>query len=218
MAESPESSWSRDLLADADNAADLTRRERRKLEVRSRILEASVRLFEAQGIEATTVAEITERADVAHKTFFNHFQSKRELLREIARHGLDQLLADIEEARKQPLSTAGRIRHFFECIAENAHDAGPMHRELLSEIVRAAHDDGNEPEQARKLHDGFGALVMDGLAAGDVTDRHSAETLTEMLMGAYYVLMFNWANLEGYPLHERALETADFLTDAMTTG
>jgi len=53
------------------------------------------------------------------------------------------------------------------------------------------------------------------LEAGDLTTRHSAETLTEMLVGAYYVLLFNWANLPDYPLHERALLTARFLTDAM---
>ncbi len=53
--------------------SDLSRRERRKLEVRNRILEASTTLFEAKGLEATTVVEICERADVAHKIFFNHF-------------------------------------------------------------------------------------------------------------------------------------------------
>jgi AcrR family transcriptional regulator len=210
---STSSAWSRDLRLGGREGVPLTRRERRKLEVRARILEASVSLFEDRGIEATTVAEIAELADVANKTFFNHFQSKRELLREIARYGLDQLLENIEEARKQALSTSGRIRHFFAGVAENADQAGPMHRELLAEIVRVAHDEGSE--QARMLHDAFGAIVADGVAAGDITDRHAAETLTEMLMGAYYVLMFNWANFEGYPLHERALETAAFLVDAM---
>jgi AcrR family transcriptional regulator len=196
---------------------ELTRRERRKLEVRSRILDASISLFEKLGIEGTRVVEICERADVAHKTFFNHFQSKRELLREIARDGLEQLLANIEEARKLPASTGERVQHFFERIAENADDAGPMHRELLSEIVRAAHED-SEQEQARRLHDAFAAIIDDGLRRGEVTDRHSAETLTEMLMGGYYVLMFNWANLPEYPLHERALETSRFLTDAIAVG
>ena len=39
-----------------------------------------------------------------------------------------------------------------------------------------------------------------------------------MLMGGFYVLMFNWANLPGYPLQIRAAETARFLSDAMTGG
>ena len=74
---------------------DLSRRERRKLEVRNRILEAAVDLFDERGFEATTVAEICERADVAHKTLFNHFVSKQHLLREIAQDALQQFLVDI---------------------------------------------------------------------------------------------------------------------------
>jgi AcrR family transcriptional regulator len=204
-------------LGGTDRAA-LPRRERRKLEVRDRILEASMSLFEQRGIEATKVVEICERADIAHKTFFNHFQSKRELLREIARFGLDQLLVDIAEARRQPLPSSARIHYFFERIASNAAEAGPMHRELLTEIVRVAHEQGTEPEQARKLQAAFGSIVRAGLAAGDLRSPHSAETLTEMLMGGFYVLMFNWANLPGYPLQIRAAETARFLSDAMTGG
>ncbi len=34
-------------------------------------------------------------------------------------------------------------------------------------------------------------------------------------MGAFYVLMFNWANLDGYPLREQARATAAFLADSM---
>ena len=194
---------------------ELTRRERRKLEVRERILEASISLFQQNGIERTTVVEICSLADVAHKTFFNHFQSKRELLREIARDGVERVLLQIEESRKAGSSSSARIQHFFEGVAEHADESGPMHRELLSEIVHIGHESGDEPEQARKLHEAFATIVRDGLQTGDLGERHSAETLTEMLMGAYYVLMFNWANLDDYPLHPRALETARFLIDAM---
>ena len=197
---------------------ELTRRERRKLEVHGRILEASVELFQQQGIERTTVGEICERADVAQKTFFNHFQSKRELLREIARYSVDQLLADIEEARKQGESSAARIERFFAGVALHASEAGPMQRELLSEIVHIGHEAGDEREQARRLHEAFRAIVRDGLLAGDLTDRFGETTLTEMLMGAYYALMFNWANLEDYPLNERALEMARFLIESMRAG
>jgi len=126
----------------------------------------------------------------------------------------DQLV-DIEAVRKLPLSTGERIRRFFEQVADNAVEAGPMHRELLTEMVHTAHEAGNEGEQARQLHDAFGAIVADGLASGDLTRAHSADTLTEMLMGAFYVLMFNWANLDGYPLREQALATAAFLADSM---
>jgi hypothetical protein len=59
--------------------------------------------------------------------------------------------------------------------------------------------------------------VGDGLALGDVTTRHAPETLTEMIMGAYYALMFNWANLDGYRIHERARAAARFLAEALAS-
>ncbi len=180
-----------------------------------RILEASISLFQQKGVEGTTVVEICELADVAHKTFFNHFQSKRELLREIAREGVESVLIQIEESCKAGASSSARIQHFFEGVAEHADEAGPMQRELLSEIVHIGHESGDEPEQARKLHDAFATIVRDGLATGDLTRRHSPETLTEMLMGAYYVLMFNLANFEAYPIRERALGLAQLLSESI---
>lgn len=193
-----------------------SRRERRKLEVRNRILTSAVELFDANGVQTTTVAEICERADVAQKTFFNHFPARRALLREIAEDGLSTLLEDIEAARKQPGSTRDRLLHFFSQVAENAENAGAMRRELLTEIIHAAHESASESEQARLLHDAFGAIVRDGVAAGDVGLRHDEDTLTELLIGAFYVLMLNFANLEGYPLRERATATARLLGDALT--
>ena len=50
-----------------------------------------MRLFDAKGFAATTVAEICDAADVAEKTFFNHFASKPDMLREVARVELDVL-------------------------------------------------------------------------------------------------------------------------------
>jgi AcrR family transcriptional regulator len=199
-----------------ETASDLTRRERRKVEVRDRIVEAGIALFEERGFEATKVSEICERADIAHKTFFNHFPTKQDLLRAIARYSLDHLLDDIDEARGQSVSTAERLRFFFDRIADNAEQAGPLRRELLNELVHVAHDSGTEPEQARRLHAAFGALVRDGLAAGDLSPRYDADTLTEMVMGAFYVLMFNWANLDGYPLRRQAESAARFLAEAMS--
>ena len=194
---------------------DLSRRERRKLEVRNRILDAAIALFDVGGFEATRVAEICERADIAHKTFFNHFPSKQHLLREIARVAVDQLLHDIEDARKQPVGTSERLRFFFERIADNADAAGLMRPELVHEIIRVCHGTDLEPEQARKLHRAFSALVHDGLEAGDVSPEHDPETLTEVLMGTFYALMFNWSNFEAYPLRRNALAAARFLGRSM---
>lgn len=47
---------------------------------RERLVVAAVDLFTEQGYDATTVAQITERAGVTKSTFFRYFPDKRELL------------------------------------------------------------------------------------------------------------------------------------------
>jgi AcrR family transcriptional regulator len=194
---------------------DLSRRDRRKLEVRTRILDAAAILFEEQGFEATKVSDICERADVAHKTFFNHFQSKQRMLRSLASHLVDQLVSDIENARRQGRSTKDRLRRFFTHVADRAEEAGPMHRELLTEVVHAVHVSAPKSEDARKLHDAFGEIIRAGLDAGEVTRSHDAETLTRIILGAYYVLMFDFVNLDGFPMRKQAMSVSRFLEEAI---
>ncbi len=194
----------------------LLRRERRKIELRARILDAAMHLVRKRGFQATKVAEICARADVAHKTFFNHFPSKQHLLREIAQVGMKRLLVEIEAVRRPELSTRERLLEFFATVATNTAQGGPLRRELVSELAHVLNDSGRQSEPARLLHSAFGAIVRDGLAAGDVTRRHKAETLTEMILGAYYVLMFNYANLENFPIEQQAAAHARLLGDALS--
>ncbi|MET7485076.1 helix-turn-helix domain-containing protein [Streptomyces sp. NPDC005538] len=81
---------------------------------RGRLVMAAVDLFTEQGYDATTVAQIAERAGVTKSTFFRHFPDKRELL-VAGQEELSQLLAEgIAEAPGDatPLETvaAGLVR------------------------------------------------------------------------------------------------------------
>ena len=49
-------------------------------EARERLQRATLELFQQQGYEATTTAEIAARAGVTERTFFRHFADKREAL------------------------------------------------------------------------------------------------------------------------------------------
>jgi AcrR family transcriptional regulator len=191
------------------------RRERRKLEVRARIIEAALALFDQRGFDDTKVSEICERADVVTKTFFNHFPTKQHLLREIAEQQLKTLFADIELVRQQAGSTRDRLLQFFQRIADNIDAAGPMRRALVTEIISAAHTGGAGSEQSRRLHAAFAAIVRDGRRAGDVLDGHPIEAQAELVLGSFYALMLSWSHDVGYPLRRRALAAARVLGDAL---
>ncbi len=190
------------------------RRERRKLEVRSRIIDAALTLFDQRGFDDTKVSEICERADVVTKTFFNHFPTKQHLLREIAEQQLATLFADIELVRAQAVSTREKLLQFFQRIADNIDAAGPMRRDLVTEIISAAHGEAGS-EQSRRLHAAFAAIVRDGRRAGDVLDAHPIEAQAELVLGSFYALMLSWSHDVGYPLRRRALAAARVLGDAL---
>jgi len=191
------------------------RRERRKLEVRQRIVDAATELFDERGFEATKVSEICERADVVNKTFFNHFPTKQHLLREIAEAQIGILFEDIRLARERSEGTRARLTWFFERIADNIDAAGPMRRELVTEMILTTQASSDGSLQSRRLQEAFSGLIRDGRAAGDVNESHPLATQTELVLGTFYALMFGWGNVESYPLRRRALGAARLLGDAL---
>lgn len=64
---------------------------RRKEVTRAAIVSSALRLFDAQGFQATTVQQIAEAAQVSERTFFRYFESKEDLL-------LTDLVAVLTEA------------------------------------------------------------------------------------------------------------------------
>lgn len=194
-----------------------SRRERRRLEIRSRILEAAQRRFQAVGYQAATVSEICDDADVAYKTFFNHFPSKHDVLNEIEARALDGLVAHLDEVLEADASTRERITRFFERTAREADAAGPMNRELMAAMIHSAHVRGDESAQIRRVVQGIERIVRAGIERGDVRTDHPPETLAEMVRGSYYVLMISFGNLDDYPIVERAGALASLVADSIAS-
>ncbi len=57
-----------------------TRRERTKAALRARIIESAIRLFSQRTIEAVTVDEIAEAADIGKGTIYNYFHTKEDIV------------------------------------------------------------------------------------------------------------------------------------------
>ncbi|HMJ75349.1 MAG TPA: TetR/AcrR family transcriptional regulator [Iamia sp.] len=76
------------------------RRERRKQEVRQRVLDAAIALGVERGWDTTTMDAIADRADVARATVFNHFPKKDDVV---------QAWTERREAEAQAHLAAGRI-------------------------------------------------------------------------------------------------------------
>ncbi len=77
---------------------------RRKARTRAKLLAASRKLFVDKGVDNVSIQDITDEADVGFGTFYNHFQSKNDVLEGVAdayldRHNeeMDRLIADLDD-------------------------------------------------------------------------------------------------------------------------
>ncbi|MCP2169157.1 TetR/AcrR family transcriptional regulator [Goodfellowiella coeruleoviolacea] len=135
-------------------------------ETTERLVVAAVDLFTEQGYDATTVAQIAERAGVTKSTFFRHFADKRELL-VAGQETLSRLLAEgIAEAPDDasPLDAVA-------AGLERASSAmGPTNRELGPRL-RAAVAASTELQERDALKSvGLAAAMTGALIARGVPD------------------------------------------------
>jgi len=100
---------------------------------RDRLVVAAVDLFTEQGYDATTVAEIAERAGVTKSTFFRHFPDKRELL--VA--GQDMLGRLLAEGIAEAPEGAGPLAAVAAGLERASSAMGPANRELGARLKAA---------------------------------------------------------------------------------
>ncbi|HYN96431.1 MAG TPA: TetR family transcriptional regulator [Pilimelia sp.] len=106
------------------------RRERRKIETRAALEEAALRLFAEKGYEQTTVEEIAAAADVAVRTFFRYFASKRHVLFGDAAHDRVPRTRAALATRPAGEPPIDSIRAVLDLLELDPEQEGPVLRRL----------------------------------------------------------------------------------------
>jgi len=178
--------------------------------VQEKILAAAFDLFLRKGVAATTIEEICERADVANRTFFNHFATRQDMIRALAERRLDNLHEVVFDRGDQPIPA--RLVGIFDDIATTLAGSDDTYRELIGEMLATS---GYGIQRGFNLHDTFVELVKEGVARGEVNPRHHAETLADILVGALSGGILNWTLDRTYPLetnlHNLGIALAELL-------
>jgi AcrR family transcriptional regulator len=119
---------SRNAVAAKQDDAGSLRRER----MRAILVEASLKLFARQGVDATTIDEIVTVAGVAKGTFYNYFNDRTEVARAVGaaiRHDLDAAVTRLNEGITDPAERIARgVRLFMANVVSNRDKAAMLSR------------------------------------------------------------------------------------------
>src|SRR5258705_10785953 len=184
--------------------------DRRKQEVRDRILGAAFDLFLVQGVSATTIEDICGPPDVANRTSFTPFPPRPAMMRALAERRLLNLHDVVFDRADEPIPA--RLIGVFDDIAAALGSSSDTYREVIAEMLTAA---GYGIQRGFALHDTFLELVKEGVARGEVNARHDAQTPADIIVGALTGGIVSWTVDKTYSLetglHELAVALADLL-------
>ncbi len=191
--------------------------ERRRQRNRAALLDAAIELFQGQGVRDTKVEDICARADVAPRTFFNHFETREHLYEAIARQRAVQLGALLDGACEDPAPLERRLPRLFAAIGRYL-DERPLYRELVAVMLRLGVDGGSEITRTRAIGQAARRFIENGVARGEISERHAPEVLADILVGALNAALTNWSASEDYSLASNLEPSARALCDLLTTG
>lgn len=196
-------SWIEEFPADS-------RRERRKQEIREKIMAAAVSLFETQGCDATTLEQICELAEVSRPTFYSYYPSKQDLIRALVEKFWLSVARELtEQLLNQQASTREYIEMFFKLTRSEIARYSKLERELIRYSMQNDANDENSMNLITALTGMFHSVYTAGKKRGEIGNRYSIDFLAEMTMGGIATVMTKWGIDNEYPVDKRLRQLAD---------
>jgi AcrR family transcriptional regulator len=138
-----------------------TPKSRKGVRTRARLLEAAEHVFEQQGFLQARISDITDRAGLAHGSFYHYFDSKEQIFREVAEIAdarLGQPLYDFV-LRDSELSPAERLERAIRVFLENYRD----HAAILGVVEQVSRYDDEVRAILRARRREHNALVVESI-------------------------------------------------------
>lgn len=156
-----------------DNQQGIQRRERRDaVENRERVLAAARQLFAQQGVEATSMNEIAQVAQVGPGTLYRRFAHKGELCEALLKDSITELWERIDKAQELniPESALGRLSWLLDELIL----MGESHRPLISAIMagggKPKYQDLFQTPFYLGMHERIARLLKEAIAEGEAED------------------------------------------------
>ena len=105
-------------------------------EKHQRILDEATRLFRDRGFDGVNISEIMKSAGLTHGSFYNHFESKNDLIGACVVHGATRSLADMELGEASVEGKKSYVDNYLSVAHRDDPGSGCLMSALASEIRR----------------------------------------------------------------------------------
>ena len=168
----------------------MSRRERKKLETRRRILDAALRLMSDKPYDQVRIEDICTEADVANATFFLHFPNKSAL----ALAYNEDVAAKVEEKlASDGLSATERLKTLLKIYLAEWGAHSHLMRQIVLELISQPASGATFNEVSPGLLTVVGTVVRDGQKSGEFSSKIEPETAALALVAAWNAIAITWA-------------------------
>src|SRR3979490_2971784 len=158
---------------------------------RRQILSAAVRVFAAQGYEASRVGDVAKEAGVAYGLVYHYFGSKEALLEAVFREQWGRLLAAVALAEETGETAPEQLALVVKIVLRTWRDDPDLVRLLVREITRSSHIQ-DELDEIGQAFASLERIVRRGQDEGTFRRELDARPAAGMLYGAFEEVLTGW--------------------------
>ncbi len=165
--------------------------EDRRTQTRRKILDAAAELFLEHGFDNTTMVQIVEKANIVKGTFYQHFQTKVDLLVALGwRDSAERVRGLIEEVERgaSPLDV---LQRFYRVMAQWFEAHAPIAEDVIISSIRLHDAQPTSPEGAS--HDFTRLMLQIARKRGEVRADIDLATQAIVVGGAFTLAVIDWS-------------------------
>lgn len=173
---------------------NLTERQKKALETRSKLLHKSLELFGKYGFEHVTIEQITKACDVSKGTFYTHFPSKYDVILEKFKE-FDTFYDTVEKEIDSTLSASEKILTLYN--EQMLYIIKVVGKDVLATVYTAAMTNQVEEDHylispQRKIFQILNNYIAEGVASGEFRQDVSIADMQSMIQRCMRANVYDW--------------------------
>lgn len=202
-----------------DSISGEGRMERKKRELRQKIINIAMKLFEQQGFSNTTMEQIAEEADVARKTLYNYFPVKEaiadEYVKGISNHLAQEVLVKLQNLPDTRSRLLSALNNAYGWVEINPELTGIV---LAYRFKTTYQVSGIELEE-RGTHRIIAEIIRQGQEAGEIRYDVQLKLLVGYIDLLRGTIVWEWLqDTSSFELREEISRMVDIVLNGISTG